>query len=261
MAYGDSQGSVREWCWDAPRRKVADRFQAPAVAVGNSVCVLGLEGQWNNCRVWMRAPAAWLDLVWELWGIVGGIFVLLDARSLRAASPSSLDGGVTSSAIVLTACGVPCDSFEVRMRGSGAAAAGLAELGMMAWGEETACGDGGGGGPVAGVQRISVDAGVPFIQALPLSGAVRLKEIYGLNVAAAGTPTLYMQFFDQVAVLAGGEVPTVTAVPVNPTQIGSWSVPDPGDQFANGLRIGLSTTPATFTAAGASLLATVYYDT
>lgn len=85
--------------------------------------------------------------------------------------------------------------------------------------------------------------------ALAYQGSFNLNLATGFNNNAA---IRYVQFFDQVALPALGNVP-LQSIPVNPIQEFSWSPSEDGLVFSVACVFGISTTAATFTAGAADL--------
>lgn len=85
--------------------------------------------------------------------------------------------------------------------------------------------------------------------ALAYQGTFSLNLATGFNNNAA---IRYVQFFDQIALPALGNVP-IQSIPVNPMQEFSWSPPQDGLIFELACVVGVSTTAMTFTAAAADL--------
>lgn len=107
----------------------------------------------------------------------------------------------------------------------------------------TAAGGGGGGGIV------NSDSTALESSRQLLAAPGTLIVLYGFNASAA---MLYLQTFDQLGALAGGEVPAGGNLPVPAGEFFSL-VPGPyGRAFATGIVVGLSTTLATYTAPGAA---------
>lgn len=83
------------------------------------------------------------------------------------------------------------------------------------------------------------------ISAIAYNGRFALNLATGFNNHA--TLIRYVQWFDLAALPTLGAVP-IQSIPVNPQQEFSWSPPQDGLIFENGLVFGLSTAAATYTA-------------
>ncbi len=250
MPYCDNDGSITTWAWDKPTKRQATRFRMPGRDVGVEADVLGLQGQWNNCRLTAALDSQWLDITLRLYARVGSTRILVDERTPRQAT-HQLVPPVTSPTnqmlygSILQNSGFPCDGFEVkavdlvrsqilRVR---------AEFTMFCWGTDAWM-------PRQETELVpDNNAGAAIVGSALYNGFPNhTKQITFHSQTGVGGATVFLMFFDSITPPVALSVPPITPIRLLGDQQGSFAVADLGHHFRRGLTVAVSTTDRQFTA-------------
>lgn len=243
--YERPSGYSREICWNRPTLTQARQIRLSNQPVGTLQDMLASpDGQWNNCLVTSTLPAAWADVVFELWGRTGASH----RRLASAVSALRTPVGTPAAATLIQVAGRPCDRYTLRARSTGAELVG-AELSLMCWGSDVLL-------PFE-PQRVRVADGAAFTTSVAVARPAVVRTVYGTLTPAAPGLTFIM-LFDAAALPPVG-APGVASIAVTPGATWSWN-PALGDPFSTGLVIATSTTFDVFGASAATTTATAYID-
>ncbi len=252
---GRQATNFRAFEWD-PAGVQHGRVLVPQLPAGVPVLeesIIGARGCWNCCDFHLNAPVAWLNVVLTLSVSVDGVEVELE-RKLVSECTYHLNGA-NLQAHVFSLRGHPGSGFiikAVRPVFPNTAPEGFGRL--VCWGQDTA-----GEAPELGPRRYPT-AGALVLRASHILEAApcHLEMISAYNNNAA---VRYLLCFDAVAVPAAATPPDIVPIVVHPDGNASLSFGRPGRRFPTGLVWAASTTPDTFTAAGADLLVSAEYRT